>query len=502
MEVFSSTFLLPLSQTPKISSSLVTSSLPNISLGHNSLGTEIEDRHQSTTSTPSKSTSDQILKKTHPSPYTTQKKHSPVVPRPTNASSFPTNFFNAIDDFINTSIDPPSRPSVNPKYVLSYNFGPVDELPPTECEVVEGSLPLCLNGAYIRNGPNPQFLPRGPFHLFDGDGMLHSIRISNGNATFCSRFVKTYKYITERNTGSPVIPNFFSGFRGLRAFAARAALAVARIVTGQFNIANGFGAANTSLAFFGGHLYALAESDLPYSVNLAQNGDIVTIGRHDFDGKLVERMTAHPKVDPETGEAFAFRYGILPPFLTFFRINAFGIKEPDVPIFSMLRPTLLHDFAITKKYAVFPDIQIGVNPLNIITGGSPIGSDPRKTPRLGVIPRYANDESEMKWFEVPGLNFLHVINAWDEDDGDTIVVVAPNILPVEHIIERMDLVHASIEKIRIDLKSGMVRRQQISTKNLELAVINPAYVGKKNRYVLVLILVCAQDKDNKHFTYF
>ncbi|PHU28866.1 Carotenoid 9,10(9',10')-cleavage dioxygenase 1 [Capsicum chinense] len=108
----------------------------------------------------------------------------------------------------------------------------VDELPPVECEVVEGSLPHCLDGAYIRNGPNPQYLPRGPYHLFDGDGMLHSIRISEGKATFCSRFVRTYKYNIEHESGSSVLPNVFSGFNRLIASAARGAITIARVIAG------------------------------------------------------------------------------------------------------------------------------------------------------------------------------------------------------------------------------------------------------------------------------
>lgn len=195
-------------------------------------------------------------------------------------------------------------------------------------------------------------------------------------------------------------------------------------------------------------------------------------------------MTAHPKIDPDTGEGFAFRYGPMPPFLTFFRFNADGTKQPDVPIFSMTNPSFLHDFAITKKYAIFPEIQIGMNPMEMMAGGSPVGANPGKVPRLGVIPRYAKDESEMKWFDVPGFNIIHAINGWDEDDGDTIVLVAPNILSVEHTLERMDLIHASVEKVKIDLKTGMVSRHPVSTRNLDFAVINPAYCGKKNRYVL------------------
>lgn len=411
---------------------------------------------------------------------------SPSKPRP--QTSLATALFTTVEEVINTFIDPPSRPSVDPKHVLSDNFAPVlDELPPTECEIIHGSLPPSLNGAYIRNGPNPQFLPRGPYHLFDGDGMLHAIRIRDGKATLCSRYVKTYKYSVEKQTGSPVIPNVFSGFNGVPASMARGALSALRVLAGQFNPINGIGLANTSLAFFCNRLFALGESDLPYAVRLTESGDIDTIGRHDFDGKLAMSMTAHPKTDPETGETFAFRYGPVPPFLTFFRFDSTGKKQKDVPVFSMTSPSFLHDFAITKRHAIFSEIQIKMRMDSMLEGGSPVGADNGKTPRLGVIPRYAGDESEMRWFEVPGFNIIHAINAWDEDDGNAVVLIAPNIMSIEHTLERMELVHALVEKVRIDLVTGIVTRHPISARNLDFAVVNPAFVGRRNRYVYAAI---------------
>ncbi|PKI76539.1 hypothetical protein CRG98_003090 [Punica granatum] len=396
--------------------------------------------------------------------------------------------FNALDDIINNFVDPPVKPSVDPRHVLSDNFAPVDELPPTECEVEFGPIPSCLDGAYIRNGPNPQFLPRGPYHLFDGDGMLHSIRISRGQANLCSRYVRTYKYLTEREAGSALLPNVFSGFNGLTASAARGALSAARMLAGQFNPANGIGLANTSLAFFGNRLYALGESDLPYSMKVTQSGDIETLGRHDFDGKLFMSMTAHPKIDLETGEAFAFRYGPIPPFLTYFRFDPDGVKQADVPIFSMTHPSFLHDFAITKKYAIFMEIQIGMNPIEMIFGGgSPVGADPGKVPRIGVLPRYTSDESQMKWFEVPGFNNIHAINAWDVEEEDTVVMIAPNIMSVEHTLERMELIHALVEKVTINLKTGFVSRQPLSARNLDFGVINPRYTARRNRFVYAAV---------------
>ncbi|KAF7114264.1 hypothetical protein RHSIM_RhsimUnG0095600 [Rhododendron simsii] len=47
--------------------------------------------------------------------------------------------------------------------------------------------------------------------------------------------------------------------------------------------------------------------------------------------------------------------------------------------------------------------------------------------------------------------------------------------------KRMDLIHTSVEKVRIDLKTGFVLRHPVASRNLDFAVINPKYVGKKNR---------------------
>ncbi|KAK4381211.1 putative carotenoid cleavage dioxygenase 4, chloroplastic [Sesamum angolense] len=409
----------------------------------------------------------------------------------TDKQSLLANMFKSVDDFVCNHLDLPLRPSIDPKHVLSGNFSPVDELPPTPCEVVQGSLPSCLEGVYLRNGPNPQFIPRGPYHLFDGDGMLHMIKISKGKATFCSRYVKTYKYTVEHDLGHPVFPSGFSSFNGLMASMARVVLSVARVLAGQFNpVINGFGMANTSVALISGKLYALGESDLPYEIQVTSDGDIITIGRHDFhSSEPFLSVTAHPKIDPDTGETLAFRFHVVPPRLTFFRIGSDGRKGPDVPVFSMKSTALIHDFAVTKNYAIFNDGQMVISPLELLRGRPPMRTDPVKVPRLGIIRRYTKDESGMWWIDVPGLNMSHSVNAWEEDDGETIVVVASNLSSVEQALERLDLAQLTLEEIRISVKAKkVIARHPLSSKVLDMPVINPAYAGKKNRYAYAAVV--------------
>ncbi|KAL0329847.1 UNVERIFIED_CONTAM: putative carotenoid cleavage dioxygenase 4, chloroplastic [Sesamum radiatum] len=377
------------------------------------------------------------------------KKHTQtksLVQNESQKTSFKTILFKSLDDFISTNMDLPLRPCIDPMHVLSGNFAPVNELPPTPCRVEEGSLPSALDGVYIRNGPNPQFIPHGPFHVFDGDGMLHSIRISNGEAVFCSRYVKTYKYMVEQKMGYPFIVSPFSSFNGTAAAIARCVLVVARVLAGYFNpVSNGFGTANTNLAMFGGKLFALCESDLPY------------------------------QIDSETGEVFAFRCDIVSPFLTFFRIDTSGRKGPDVPISSLKRGLVLHDFALTKNFIVFQDTQVGINLMEIMRGRSPMVFNPDKVPRLGILPRYAHDETELVWIDAPGFNMLHSINAWEEESGNKIVILAPNLLSIEHGLLDLSLYHSVIEKLTIDVETKKVVRRPLCNENLEFGVINPAY---------------------------
>ncbi|KAL2235134.1 probable carotenoid cleavage dioxygenase 4, chloroplastic [Sesamum indicum] len=415
--------------------------------------------------------------------HTTKQSKTSQITGTKKHSNLLANLFKSLDGFICNFVDPPLGPAIDPKLVLTGNYAPVDELPPTVCEVEEGSLPPCLDGAYIRNGPNPQFIPRGPYHFFDGDGMLHCIRISKGKPTFCSRYVKTYKYNMEREFGSPVVINYFSAFTSLPASVARCAVYFSRVVSGQYDIRRGTGNANTSLAHFGGKLFALCESDLPYAIKITSDGDIITLGRDEPFSLPLMSMTAHPKVDKETGDVFAFRQSVFRPYLTYFRINADGIKQREVPILSMPEASLTHDFVITKNYAIFPNTQMEINPKGILKGKQLALVDGAKVPRLGIIPRNAEDDSGMMWIEVPGLNLLHATNAWEDDDGDTVVVVGPNLLQVEHFLDRMDLVHSSMERIEINLKAKTVERRPVSPRCLEFAVINPACVGKKTKYL-------------------
>jgi hypothetical protein len=76
-------------------------------------------------------------------------------------------------------------------FALRGNYAPVKkdimhEIVPSL--VKEGSIPMDINGVFLRNGPNPMFMPaHRRHHWFDGDGRIHGFKIKDGKAYYCTK---------------------------------------------------------------------------------------------------------------------------------------------------------------------------------------------------------------------------------------------------------------------------------------------------------------------------
>ncbi len=91
---------------------------------------------------------------------------------------------------------------------LSGNFAPVRSEDDFVLEIA-GEMPKGLNGAFYRNGPNPQFEPRDAHHhWFAGDGMIHGVFVEDGKASYRNRYVQTPKYLVEREAGRSLFGSF------------------------------------------------------------------------------------------------------------------------------------------------------------------------------------------------------------------------------------------------------------------------------------------------------
>ena len=96
-----------------------------------------------------------------------------------------------------------------------------------------------------------------------------------------------------------------------------------------------------------------------------------TMGEVTFDGKLTHPFTAHPKVDPVTGEMVFFGYSVMgPPYLHYSVVSQDGSLASTEPI-ELPRAVMMHDFAVTSEHTIFMDLPVVFDPQRMLQGLSP-----------------------------------------------------------------------------------------------------------------------------------
>ncbi|GMH18223.1 hypothetical protein Nepgr_020064 [Nepenthes gracilis] len=381
--------------------------------------------------------------------------------------------------------------SSEPHYYLSGNFAPVpDETPPCKDLPVKGHLPECLNGEFVMIASNPKFAPVAGYHWFDGDGMVHGIRFKDGNATYCSRYVRTSRLSQEEFFGGAKFIKIgdIKGLYGL----VTVIIHMLRAKLQVLDVSYGIGTANTALVYHHGKLLALQETDRPYVLRVLEDGDLQTLGMLDYDKRLTHSFTAHPKVDPFTGEMFTFGYAFRPPYITYRVISKDGVMHDPVSI-TIPAPVMMHDFAITENYAIFMNLPVFFKPKDIVLENKLAFSfDKTKNARFGILPRYAKNEHLIEWFELPSCCILHCANAWENEDEVVLItcrIENPDLdMFVSAVKPKPENVAFELYEMRFNMKTGLASQKKLSPPAVEFPRINENYTGRKQRYVYGSIL--------------
>ncbi|MFH9399611.1 carotenoid oxygenase family protein [Streptomyces sp. NPDC017638] len=181
-------------------------------------------------------------------------------------------------------------------------------------------------------------------------------------------------------------------------------------------------------------------SNLPFELT----DEPATVGAYDFDGKLTNVMTAHPK----------------------------------------------HDFAITERYVVFVEGTVTFDRTE--TSGIPYAWKDEQPARIGVMPRGRGGAASIRWFDVEPGSMLHAANAYEDAQGG-IVLEGPTVdregfrtswnwwvgspdrgaVPNSRSYNRQWV---------IDLASGTVRERIVDDLVVEFPTINEDVMGREHRF--------------------
>jgi carotenoid cleavage dioxygenase len=208
--------------------------------------------------------------------------------------------------------------------------------------------------------------------------------------------------------------------------------------------------------------------------------DLSTVGRYDFGGKLRSPMTAHPKMDPVTGEMLFFGYDAFePPWLRYHVVNADGelVRSEDIDIKG---PAMVHDFAITERNVVFLDLPVVFDFDLVGKRPFPAAWKPEYGARVGVMPRDGGN-ADVRWFDVELCYVFHPLNAYD-DNGNVVIDVARHPKMFDKDIYGPAELPPTLDRWTIDLDGGKVLEERLDDRPQEFPRVDDRVVGRRHRY--------------------
>ena len=335
---------------------------------------------------------------------------------------------------------------------------------PFECDIndpiVIGEIPKELNGTFYRNGPNPQYVYSENYHMFEGDGMIHAITFQHGHVKYKNRWIRTEKFLAERKARKSL-------FGGMRDFGVQ-----------DESVKNcSRSTSNTNVIWHHNHLLALNEGSLPFDIdrNDIAKGDIYT-----FNQLLDRTMMAHPKIDPVNGELLFYSY-FGPDFRYFIADKNGKINYQNT--LAMPFKCMMHDFAITENFSIFPLFPLTWDFQRIQRRETVFKWEPHLNTRFAIMPRFGND-SDVIWFEDQAALGFHVINAWEEADKIILEMVVMDDIPQDVIAFADDNITYKNYFTRwiFDLSRRKITKERLDKINVEFPRIDERFTGRNNRY--------------------
>ncbi|KAF0186485.1 MAG: carotenoid oxygenase family protein [Hyphomonadaceae bacterium] len=263
-----------------------------------------------------------------------------------------------------------------------------------------GEIPREIDGAFFRAVPDPAHPPIFEDDiLLSADGMISRFSIHDGHVDHDIRFVETARFKAERAARRALFGKYRNPFTNHPS------------VEGVDSTV-----ANTTPVWHGGRLLMTKEDGHAYEVDPAS---LATIGSWTFNGRLrSQTMTAHPRLDPVTGEMFFFGYeanGLCTTDIAYCIADKSGELVSE-QWFKAPYCASLHDFAITENYAIFPLFPTTADLARLKAGGEHWAHQQDLESWVAIMPRYGKVD-DVRWFKGPkGVSAFHLVNAF-EDGG-------------------------------------------------------------------------------------
>lgn len=316
---------------------------------------------------------------------------------------------------------------------------------------VTGAIPPELHGRYVRIGPNPfNPDPRG-HHWFVGDGMVHGVKLASGKAEwYRNRWIRSRA--VEAAGGPPAALGPRHGT---------------------------FDTVNTNVLEIAGLTMALVEAGgTPVMFDDGLEQQVYS----DFYGTLEGAFSAHPHLDPITGEQHAITYqSDRPNAVHHVVVSPEGkvVRELAIPV---EHGPSIHDCAITQRYALVFDLPVTLSMKSLIAGERfPYHWNAQHKARVGLLPRNGTAD-EIVWCEVDPCYVFHVSNAYDRADGAVVVDVVAYETMFDGTMHGPAGKCLGLERWVLDPVSGRTERRTLHSAAQEFPRPDERLFGREYRY--------------------
>jgi carotenoid cleavage dioxygenase-like enzyme len=360
----------------------------------------------------------------------------------------------------------------------SEGFRTLDEEVEIDSLAVEGTIPGWLTGTLLRNGPAKYEVGTQRLrHWFDGLAMLHRFSFAAGGVSYANKFLRSGAF-REAEQGRIAYSEFATD--PCRSLFRRAATMFRPKLTDNCNV---------NLTRLGNEYVAMTETPIPVA----------------FDPETLDALgvaftppglhaTAHPHHDPRSDELVAYVTHFGP--RSEYRIFAQRDRRNQRRIASqrVARPSYMHSFGLTERFAVLVAFPLVVNPLRLATGARPFIEnyqwDPDLPTRVLVFDR--EDGRLQGEYEAEPCFAFHHVNAF-EDGRELVLDMAA--YEDASIVDSlyMDRIRreppssgalSRLRRYRVSLDDGRVAEEELSDAVLELPRIDyRERNGRPYRYV-------------------
>ncbi len=342
---------------------------------------------------------------------------------------------------------------------------------------IDGKVPADIRGTLFRTAPGTaDCFGTKLRHLFDGDAYIAGWRIDERGVSLKGRFVPSPARLKEREAGKMLFNEY-----GTNAPDARN---------------GGKNQPSVNVIEWRGKLLGLSEGGLPTIIN-PETFDFE--GYENFDGIVPDYLTftAHPRLDPETGDMYAWGFEKRPPgTMHIIRTERSTGKAETLYKMPQRGFNMVHDAMLTENYFVILILPTAYD-LQMLMSGKPLGDAlkfaEKQPSMLYAFPRdNKGGAAKPIAVELPPYIIFHYGNAYEKGANQLVFeTVASSDSRFFEVLrnwredEVPDFHPPKLKQITVELTGKGVTATNDLADNVEFPRYDMRLTGKKARYLYV-----------------